>query len=147
MAVSPRRALRLYITLFRAADAVSHAVMPRLSEAGLTWSQWGALEALHHLGPMRQRRLAEKILRGAANMTVVLDNLEAAGLVKRAPDPDDRRAHVVALTARGRALVKKLFPLHAADIAARLSVLAPAEQDQAAGLLRRLGMAGRDPGD
>jgi MarR family 2-MHQ and catechol resistance regulon transcriptional repressor len=144
---SKRRALRLYITLFRAADAVSQAVMPRLTEAGLTWSQWGALEALHHLGPMRQQRLAEKILRGAANMTVVLDNLESAGLVKRQADPDDRRARVVALTARGRALVQKLFPLHAADIAARLAVLSPAEQDAAAGLLRRLGMAGPDRGD
>lgn len=147
MPASKRRALRLYITLFRAADAVSQAVMPRLAEAGLTWSQWGALEALYHLGPMRQQRLAEKILRGAANMTVVLDNLESAGLVKRQPDPDDRRARVVALTGRGRALVNKLFPLHAADIATRLAVLSPAEQDSAAGLLRRLGMARGDPGD
>jgi MarR family transcriptional regulator, 2-MHQ and catechol-resistance regulon repressor len=138
---SPRRALRLYITLFRAADALSNAVMPRLAAAGLTWSQWGALEALYHLGPMRQRRLAEKILRGAANMTVVLDNLEEAGLVRRAADATDRRARMVALTARGSALVRKLFPLHAADIAQAMAALSAADQDVAASLLRRLGMA------
>lgn len=144
---SPRRALRLYITLYRAADCVAAQVMPRLAEAGLTWSQWGALEALYHLGPMRQRLLAEKILRGAANMTVVLDNLETAGLVRRAADAADRRARVVSLTPRGRALVRKLFPDHAADIAQALAVLSPAEQDLAAGLLRRLGMAPRPGGD
>jgi MarR family 2-MHQ and catechol resistance regulon transcriptional repressor len=144
---SPRRALRLYITLYRAADRVAAQVMPRLAEAGLTWSQWGALEALYHLGPMRQRLLAEKILRGAANMTVVLDNLEAAGLVRRAADATDRRARVVSLTPRGRALVRKLFPDHASDIAQALAVLTPAEQDLAAGLLRRLGMAPRTGGD
>jgi MarR family 2-MHQ and catechol resistance regulon transcriptional repressor len=144
---SPRRALRLYITLYRAADRVAARVMPRLAEAGLTWSQWGALEALYHLGPMRQRRLADKILRGAANMTVVLHNLEQAGLVRRAADATDRRARVVSLTPKGKALVRDLFPLHAADIAAALAVLSPAEQDVAAGLLRRLGMAPGPDGD
>jgi hypothetical protein len=43
--------------------------------------------------------------------------------------------------------VRKLFPDHASDIAQALAVLTPAEQDLAAGLLRRLGMAPRTGGD
>lgn len=45
------RALSLYVKLVRASESVSARIHAHLSEAGLTVSQFGVLEALLHLGP------------------------------------------------------------------------------------------------
>ena len=64
---SPRQvqALDAYIKLVRAAESVTAALQPGLAAWGLTTSQFGALEALWHLGPMCQRELGEKLLNAA----------------------------------------------------------------------------------
>ena len=56
-------------------------------------------------------------------MGYLVDDLEALGYVERVPDPTDRRAKVVRLTARGRAVeetVRKVIQQIEADWAARL---------------------------
>lgn len=61
-------------------------------------------KALLHLagGPLTMRELAASIATDAPYTTVVVDDLERRGLVRRSPDPDDRRVKVVSLTAAGR---------------------------------------------
>ena len=44
----------------------------------MTVSQFGVLEALHHLGPLRQGEISAKLLRSGGNITLVVDNLEGA---------------------------------------------------------------------
>ncbi|WP_245795832.1 MarR family winged helix-turn-helix transcriptional regulator [Actinacidiphila alni] len=56
-------------------------------------------------GPLTLRELAEFIGADAPYTTVVVDKLEAHGLVERRPHPDDRRRKLVALTAAGRRAV------------------------------------------
>jgi MarR family 2-MHQ and catechol resistance regulon transcriptional repressor len=133
------RALNAYIKLTRAAESVSARLSNGLSEAGLTESQFGALEALYHLGPMNQRELGSKLLRSSGNVTMVVDNLEKSGLVRRERGVSDRRCVTVYLTTQGRRMIARLFPRHAAHIAAELSVLTPAEQDELGRLCRKLG--------
>jgi DNA-binding MarR family transcriptional regulator len=64
--------------------------------------------------------------------------MEAAGLVRRLPDPNDRRGIQVELTEEGR----KVFDRSAAAQAAKESIVSTAlsarEQEQLNGLLRRL---------
>lgn len=134
------RALNAYIKLMRAAESVSARTSRHLSSAGLTVGQFGALEALYHLGPLCQRALGEKLLKSGGNMVVVVDNLEKRGLVRRVRGGDDRRFVTVHLTHRGRRLVRQLFPRHAKGIVEEMGVLAPAEQDQLGRLCRRLGL-------
>jgi DNA-binding MarR family transcriptional regulator len=50
---------------------------------------------------MSPTELAEILVRSSGGVTQILDRLERAGLVARAPDPDDRRKVVVELTAEG----------------------------------------------
>ena len=50
---------------------------------------------------MSPTELSEIVLRSSGGMTQILDRLERAGLVARAPDPDDRRKVLVELTDEG----------------------------------------------
>lgn len=134
-----RRALDAFIKLIRAGNTISAESSRRLSEYDLTVSQFAVLEALHHLGPMCLGDLAEKILRTAGNLTMVLDNLEKRGLAKRISGAKDRRFVTAEITPRGRELIRQVFPEHARRIAELMSRLTPDEQEQLADLCRKLG--------
>lgn len=136
-----RRALDAYIKLRRAVNAVSLREGEVMRAAGLTESQFGALEALLHLGPLCQHELAGKVLKSAGNMTTVVDNLERRGLVKRRRDGEDRRVVTVHLTASGRDLVRAVFPRVVEVLVDAFSTLSATEQQQLAALCRRLGTA------
>lgn len=137
------RALDAYIKLMRAAESVSARLAPRLSAAGLTGSQFGALEALYHLGPLCQRDLGKKMLKSGGNITMVVDNLEKRGLVERVRAEEDRRYITVSLTKQGRKLMSRLFPRHAGAIREEMCVLSDAELERLASLCKRVGLKKR----
>jgi|ERR1041384_7365934 MarR family 2-MHQ and catechol resistance regulon transcriptional repressor len=134
-----KRALDTFIKLIRAGNSVSVESNRRLSEYSLTASQFAVLEALYHLGPMCLSELAGKILRTAGNLTMVLDNLTKRGLAKRVPAKKDRRFVTAEITSKGRDLIRKVFPEHAARIAEAMDRLTVEEQEQLAVLCRKLG--------
>lgn len=135
------QALNAYINLARAANSMLARETRELEQHKLTVGQFGVLEAVLHLGPMKQRALAEKLLCGGANITMVVDHLEKRGLARRERQTDDRRAILVHLTPSGRALIKNVFKSHAHFIAAQMAALNPKEQEQLRTLCRRLGRA------
>src|SRR4051794_22640586 len=85
------RPLNTYTKLMRAAESVTSRVNRSMSPFNLTISQFGVLEALFHKGPLCQRDIAAKILKSTGNITLVIDNLEKRGLVRRVRDTEDRR--------------------------------------------------------
>ena len=135
------RALRTYVKLMRAAESVTTRTHRHLSTNGLTISQFAVLEALYQLGPLSQKEIGEKILRSSGNITMVIDNLEKNGLVKRRRNETDRRFFIVHLTDKGYRLINTIFPPHAAIIAKDLAVLTVAEQDALGRLCKKLGLA------
>ena len=139
--VAESRALDAYIKLRRAANALSLRESREIRKAGLTESQFGALEALFHLGPLCQRELAEKVLKSAGNMTTVADNLERRGLVERQREGNDRRVVTVHLTKNGEKLIRDVFPRVVTVLVEAFSALTASDQDQLAALCRRLGTA------
>jgi MarR family 2-MHQ and catechol resistance regulon transcriptional repressor len=144
--VEQLRALNAFIALRRAANSVTQALHAPLTRRGLSEPQFATLEALLHLGPLRPSELAAKLLCTPGNMTPVLDHLARRGLLTRRREPDDRRCVRVVLTARGRALIQRLFPAHAARVAATFAVLDAREQIALRELCRKLGLsAGRKP--
>lgn len=138
--VRERRALGAYITLMRASESVLAALLPDLKQAGLPTSQLGVLDALYHLGPMCQREIGQKILKSAGNITIVIDNLERGGLVKRHREEEDRRMITVHLTAKGRKLIAEFLPIHVEGIVSAVGVLSAREQKQLTDLCRKLGL-------
>ena len=135
------RALRTYVKLMRAAESVTARTHRHLSSTGLTISQFAVLEALYQLGSLSQREIGQKILRSSGNITMVIDNLEKNGLVRRERSETDRRFFIVHLTDTGYHLINKIFPPHAAVIAEDLGVLTAAEQDTLGRLCKKLGLS------
>ncbi|MGH8462445.1 MAG: MarR family winged helix-turn-helix transcriptional regulator [Stenotrophobium sp.] len=74
----------------------------KVSEAtGMPFSRYRALKRLR-TEPRTLRDLAEEMGADAPATTVLVDDLEARGLVERRPHPEDRRAKLVSLTTAGR---------------------------------------------
>lgn len=133
------RALNAYINLVRASDSVLSKVAVHLESEGVTVGQFAVLEALLHLGPMCQHALAKKLLRSGGNMTLVVDNLQKQGWVKRQRQEKDRRMVEIHLTPKGRRLITRIFPEHAKVIARVMGELTPAEQEDLRRIARKLG--------
>ncbi|MGA8222957.1 MAG: MarR family transcriptional regulator [Candidatus Acidiferrales bacterium] len=138
------RALNAHINLARASDSLFARLSALLEQDGLTTGQFGVLEALLHLGPMCQHTLGEKLLRSGGNVTLVVDNLEKRGWVRRERQESDRRMVIIHLTPAGRELIAKVFPRHARAIKKEMSVLKPAEQETLRCLTRKLGLGGEE---
>ena len=71
-------------------------------------------------------------------MTNRLDKLEAAGLVKRHPDPKDRRGVLVELTAEGRGALDRYVAVQAKRERELMSTMSEKERGQLTALLRKL---------
>ncbi len=140
-----RLALGAWVKLARSAESVSTRIHGHLAAYRLTVSQFGVLEALYHVGPLSQRSLARKILKSTGNMTHVLNNMEKRGLVRRQPDPKDRRAVEVHLTRKGTQLVRNVFPRHAEIVRREMSILNTTEQHELGRLCRKLGLQTKEP--
>jgi len=132
-------ALNAFIKLQRASESVSARVHAALPD-GLTVTQFGVLEALHHIGPLCQSELAEKLLRSGGNLTLVVDNLEKAGHVERERDPADRRFVVVKLTEKGQAFITALFPKIVANITREMGALSSTELSDFGRLCKKIGL-------
>ena len=124
----------------RAAESITTRAHKHLSSAGLTVSQFGVLEAIHHLGPLSQKELGRKILRSSGNITMVIDNLEKRRLVRRERDTSDRRIFIVHLTDEEQKLIRKIFPSHAALITGEMSVLNATDQTVLGNLCKKVGL-------
>jgi len=132
-------ALGLWVALARCYSTYTKAVAAKVAEYDLTVPQFGALEALYHLGPLSLGDLADKLLVTGGNVTFVMDRLEAQGLVARYRSESDRRVVVARLTEEGRNLVARVFPEHAAYIEWLCRHLQPVEQAELRRLLKQLG--------
>jgi DNA-binding MarR family transcriptional regulator len=78
-----------------------------VSEAlGMSFGRTRAIRRLARR-PMSMRELAEALGIDPPNATVLVDDLEAQGLVRRGPHPSDRRAKVVEATRKGKELARR----------------------------------------
>lgn len=73
---------------------------------GMSFARVRALRRLA-AEPQTLRALAEALLADPPYITLIVDDLEKRGFAKRVPHPDDRRAKLVELTAKGRAAAAK----------------------------------------
>jgi DNA-binding MarR family transcriptional regulator len=87
---------------------------------------------------LRLSELAAQLGIVPRSATSVVDDLEAAGLVERQPDPHDRRATLVDLTPNGRQILNTLREKRRDVMVSQLSRLTDTEQRTLAHLLQRL---------
>ncbi|WP_307854636.1 MarR family winged helix-turn-helix transcriptional regulator [Micromonospora sp. C31] len=128
--------------LAEAFRAVTRRLRRRTGEALAPWDvtpgQSRALGVLLRHGALRLSTLAEHLRIAPRSATEVVDDLEARGLVRRRPDPADRRATLVTPTEEG---IRAGAAIRAARRAAAEELfggLAPADREQLARILRTL---------
>ncbi|MGI9604489.1 MAG: MarR family winged helix-turn-helix transcriptional regulator [Acidimicrobiales bacterium] len=90
-------------------------------------------------GQLRAVELCRQLLLSPSHVSRMLDRAQDAGLVRREPDPTDRRAHQVVLTPAGQDVVDAVAPLlHGALQQIIFDRFEPDELESLVGLLERL---------
>jgi MarR family transcriptional regulator, lower aerobic nicotinate degradation pathway regulator len=121
--------------------AYQHAVAnltARIAAFELSPLEFSVLVRLHDTGSWTQNSLGRSIFMEPANIGALVQRLAERGIVTREPDPDDRRAIRVSITATGIELLAAARPEADAANTHTLSVLEPAERAELMTLLRRL---------
>ncbi|HWI74759.1 MAG TPA: MarR family transcriptional regulator, partial [Baekduia sp.] len=111
----------------RAADEALQRVF---SAHGLEAGWFDVLATLRRAGPphrLSAGTLARGLVMTTGGMTKRLDKLQAAGLVSRTPDPDDRRGVLVSLSRKGLKVVDRAVEDHLANEARLLEALSDRE--------------------
>src|SRR5580692_9823420 len=131
---------RLWLVLSRCHRALNQIAEQSIEGAGLGLTDFAALEALLHKGPLTITEIQGKVPLAIGSMTAAVDRLEKKGLIIRTPASADRRAKVLKLTPEGRRIVEKAFSRHAAELESAMAVLNASEKRQLHDLLKTLGL-------
>lgn len=121
--------------------AIRRRMDETLSEFKLSYGEWGILGHLSLQGPPYRSspgQLSEKEGLSSGAMTNRLDRLEEAGLVRRLPDPKDRRGLQIELTDKGHELWIEALGAQASKEAAIAAALSKKELAQLNALLRKV---------
>ncbi|MEG0026672.1 MAG: MarR family transcriptional regulator [Raoultibacter sp.] len=112
--------------VYEAQRSLFRSLEETLRPYGITPGQWNLLNQLDRSGSLSQKALADATRKEQATITRYLDTLERKGLIVRAKDTNDRRAHVISITEQARTLIEQVEPctIEVAD-----NLVADIEQD------------------
>ena len=135
-----RLALRVWLRLLACSTQLQSDVGGRMrAEYGNTLARFDLLAQLARFPEgLRMVALSRRLLMTGANVTLLTDQLEGERLVRRTPDPDDGRAYLVRLTAKGRRQFETMAAAHQQWIREHFGVLSTEEQATLLALLTRL---------
>src|ERR671931_2533129 len=108
-------ALEAWRAFLTAHAHVTRAIGRDLAAAGLPDLSWYDLLWALYRRPERRLRvneLAREVVLSPTAMSRFVDRVEAAGCVRREPDPADRRALQIAITDEGVALLRRMWPVY-----------------------------------
>ncbi|MFF4037390.1 MarR family winged helix-turn-helix transcriptional regulator [Streptomyces sp. NPDC001816] len=140
MAEAPLPAIRALPSwlLGRAAARGRSLVADALAAEGMKMWHHVVLSAVRDLAPVAQADLGRGVGLDPKDLVGVLNDLQSAGLVVRAPDPKDRRKNAVSLTGDGARLLTRCEKAAREANDELLAPLSTAERDQFMGLLIRI---------
>lgn len=131
-------------TLRRAQVAVSRSFVELFADLDVRQSQLGVLTVIEGSPGARPSQVGAAIGIKRANIGPLLDALETRALVRREPDPTDRRSQSLFLTEAGEALMAELHRREAAHEERIAAFLNPQERTALLDLLRRLEQGARE---
>lgn len=137
---NPITAPKLWWVIARSHHALRLLAERSIANTGLCLTDFAALEALLHKGPLTISEIQDKVMLASGSMTAAIDRLEKMGLVVREATAKDRRARVVQLTPEGKQVAASSFERHAKDLEQVASVLSEKDKRQLYGSLKKLGL-------
>lgn len=132
------RALTAYLKLLRAGEGVLHESSRLLSVYDLTPVEFGVLESLYQTGAQPVSALARGVLETSAHLGAVVERLCKRRLVRHQARGRAPKSVAVALTPKGRNMVRSILPGHGAAIVAVMARLSPREQETLGRLCQKL---------
>jgi DNA-binding MarR family transcriptional regulator len=127
----------LYKAIFRVQGKLYRLTKFNLEKFNLSGAEFGIISNLGEKA-LTLSELSERMLRVNSNTTAMVDHLEAKGLVKREPDPKDRRVTRVKLTEAGTKLWEEVVPKQDDFIRWLLSALTDFETTALTALLGKI---------
>ena len=131
----------LVARLTRVAQLINGRIEEFAASFGVHRGEGDVLFTLRRAGPpfrLSPTRLAGSLLVTTGTMTNRLDRLEQRGLIKRIPNPADRRSLDVELSAEGRRLVDAAVTEHVAGEQAMLAPLTARDRAELTRITRKL---------
>ena len=127
---------------------VTRRISRDLADAGLPDLSWYDLLWALYTQPERRLRvneLAREVVLSPTAMSRFVDRVQAAGYVRREPDPADRRALQVALTDEGVALLRRMWPVYERGIEQHFAAHLGRSAPRVRSMLRRMAESARRP--
>jgi DNA-binding MarR family transcriptional regulator len=133
-------AIRLWLRLLACTNRVGQRVSANLRDSfGTTLPRFDFLSQLQRFpAGLRMTEISRRMMVTAGNITRLADQLEAEGLITRAPAAGDRRVAIVRLTDRGRRSFDAMAREHEEWIVTMFDRLSDDERRALFGLLGRL---------
>src|SRR6266446_10456108 len=116
MALSIQEPEHLWLVMMKAMRALTRYAAAGIEETGLGLSDFGVLEVLLHKGPLPVNTIGPIVDLTPGSISIAVDRLFAKGLVSRVESAEDRRIRIVALSARGKALIDSAFRKHSGQM-------------------------------
>ncbi|MYW48298.1 MarR family transcriptional regulator [Streptomyces sp. SID161] len=135
------RAMEVFGRIFRLSRAMGDRMERAYKLYGISRGEFDVLATLRRSGEpytLSPRQLSATLMLTTGGMTGRLDKLERAGLLRRSPDPHDRRGLQVTLTEEGVRLIDEAVGSGLAEESAALTGLTDEQAGQLADLLREL---------
>jgi MarR family 2-MHQ and catechol resistance regulon transcriptional repressor len=129
----------LWLILMKAHRALAQVDARSIAASKLGLSDFAVLEILLHKGTLPVNTIGRQVMLTSGSITTAIDRLQEKGLVRRQACPDDRRVTFVTLTATGRALIRRVFKVHADRLETLFEPLSESERSTLAKLLKKLG--------
>ncbi len=117
---------------------LDRSILETVSEFGLNLGEFDVLATLRRSGQLPPKDLLNSLMISSGTITHRIDRLEEAKLVKRIPDPNDRRGTLITLTDKGLILIEQAVEAHVANAHRIVRVLDESERKSLVGLLRKL---------
>jgi DNA-binding MarR family transcriptional regulator len=128
-------AVRLWLLLSRVGDEFDRCLDLVFSKYGISNEQTRLLAVIKSRGPMRPVDVASLLERAPNSMSMLVDRMVKAGLVRRTRDRKDRRSVFVSLTNKGKEAVEPAIPAAWQFVNRFLSALSYDEQHALADML------------
>ncbi len=129
---------RNWVSVARAAHVVERAITDALKPLDMKPAHLDMMMNIHRHPGMSQQELAEKLIVGRSNVTMLLPSLIDRGLVQRTGDAKDRRIQRLELTANGTALLMQALEVYAQIIETAMSASTSDECDATGRQMERM---------
>jgi DNA-binding MarR family transcriptional regulator len=130
---------RNWIAVAKVHMLVDKAMAAGLQPLGLKLVQYDILAAIYRFPGLTQQQLADKLVVGRSNLSMLLPRFAASGLVERRGDPGDARLKRLHLTPDGQALTERALAVQVGVIEGMMGALTAEECETLGDMMRRVG--------